>query len=65
MVFMAVGDGNSPNPGGILQKVGDIRDNKVDSREVFAGKHHAGIYNGDIAVILQHQHVFPYFTETT
>ena len=64
MVFVAVGYNDTPDLGGVFDEVGDVGDDQIYTWKVFPGERKTGIYNDDIAVIFQCQHVLPYFTQT-
>ena len=57
VVFVAVGDYYATDPGGIFDKVGDVRDNQVYAWQVLSWKLDAGIDDENVLAVLQRQHV--------
>ena len=65
MVFMTMGNTDSPHLILIFDKVGHIRDNDIHAVEIFPRESQTSIQYNDVIFVLEDGHIFTDFTETT
>ena len=52
MVLMAMGDEQAPQPGSVLDEIGDVGDDAVDAVHIIAGECHAAVHHNDLPAVL-------------
>ena len=58
VVLVAVGQENAPDLVLVLDQIGDVRDDHVDTVHVVIGKAHAHVYHNDVLAVLVDGEVF-------
>ena len=54
---MAMGDEQAPQPGSVLDEIGDVGDDAVDAVHIIAGECHAAVHHNDLPAELIDRHV--------
>jgi len=64
VVLMAMGDEQAPQPGSVLDEIGDVGDDAVDAVHIIAGECHAAVHHNDLPAVLIGGHVLADLVET-
>src|SRR5207253_1453922 len=65
MILMTVGENDCANFRAVLLQIGNVRNDKVNSKKLRFREHHAGIDDDDVVAKSQHQHVHTEFDLAT
>ena len=64
MVLMAMGDEQAPQPGSVLDEIGDVGDDAVDAVHIIAGEGHSAVHHDDLAAVFVNGHILADLIET-
>ena len=64
VVFVAVGEENTPDFFPVLHQVADVRDDHVDAIHIVVREAHAAVHYDQVVAVLEHGHVFPDLVQT-